>query len=124
MNERGFMYPINLCVLLIFTVFLTIQLNQYVTDKHLLKEVTINERKHYYFLCSMRGLEERMSEEEFELTGLFQYEGGAVQYYIESYSEEMYKITYYLDLGLDKKVVSVSYYDKTLKKMVKWAEKS
>ncbi|MFE8702494.1 competence type IV pilus minor pilin ComGG [Cytobacillus sp. FJAT-54145] len=123
MNERGFLYPFTLCVLLIFSTFLLVQSNLYLDEKRLLNEIEQMEKSRYYFLSSIKKMEFILAEESFENAGHLLFRDGGVHYIIEEETDR-FKITFNLTVGSNDNLMGIGYYDKVSKKMIKWIEKN
>jgi competence protein ComGG len=123
MNEKGFMYPVTLCILMLMSIFLTLHFNQYITEKKILKEVEQNERRHSYFLQSLKEVEQLVREDNYAATGSLVFKEGIVFYSIESSKESLLQITFRYDSPQGKSTIGVAYFDKELGQMTKWIEK-
>lgn len=122
MNEKGFMYPLTLCVLLLFSIFITLQVEHYVIQAKFVNDVKFSEKKQYYFLLSLKKMEELLNEEAIVTTGYFYFKGGTVNYKVEGTQASILKVTFKFDFGMSKEVIGYGYYDKHLKKMIKWTD--
>lgn len=128
MNERGFIYPVTLCLLLLFSTFLSIQFHQYISDKRFLKEIETFERNQFYFLQSIKRIEKNLNEitEETEeiqrFQGKFLYDNGVVTYTIEESGTNFVKVILRVRDESGSEVDGFGYYDKEFKQMVQWEE--
>ncbi|WP_158318832.1 competence type IV pilus minor pilin ComGG [Robertmurraya kyonggiensis] len=124
MNEKGFMFPVTLCILLLFTIFLSVQLNQYVIEKRSLIEIEHFERNQYYFLQSLQQVEKQLQEGSSETLGSFTYEKGLVTYSITSGGSNLLQITLRSKFDTTEEAMGIGYYNKELKKLTKWLERN
>lgn len=124
MNEKGFMFPITLCILLLFSIFLTIHLNQYLSDKRYLVEVEHFERNQYYFLQSLKKVENLLMLDSFNVEGTFIYEKGLVDYEIVDMNEELLRINFRLNTEEQTDLTATAYFNRNLQKMTKWVERN
>ncbi|MDQ0156406.1 competence type IV pilus minor pilin ComGG [Robertmurraya andreesenii] len=124
MNEKGFMFPVTLCILLIFMTFLSIHFNQYISEKRYLLEIEDFERNQFYFLLSMKKVESQLQEGLLTSKGNFIYEEGTVSYSISKIATDLFQITYRLNTDEQTDLVAMSYYDTNVQKMVKWLERN
>lgn len=124
-NNRGFAYPVTLCVLTLFTVLLSFQFMQLVMEKRFYEEVAQYEKNNYYFLLALKETEKRLQEsgEEYEKTGVIVYKDGTVSYSIVENGNDLLQITYRLNLPPRTEVNGLGYYNKNSGKMVNWFEK-
>lgn len=124
MNEKGFMFPVTLCILLLFTIFLSVQFNQYIIEKRFLIEIEHFERNQYYFLQSLQQIEKQLQEGSSATSGSFTYENGAVTYSITSEGSNLLQITLRSKLDTTEEAMGIGYYNKDLKKLTKWLERN
>ncbi len=124
MNEKGFMFPVTLCILLIFMTFLSIHFNQYISEKRYLLEVEDFERNQFYFLQSMKKVESQLQEGLLTSKGTLIYEEGTVSYSMSKIATDLFQITYRLNTDEQTDLVAMSYYDTNVQKMVKWLERN
>ncbi|WP_449621331.1 competence type IV pilus minor pilin ComGG [Robertmurraya sp. Marseille-Q9965] len=124
MNEKGFMFPVTLCILLLFTIFLSVQFNQYIIEKRFLIEIEHFERNQYYFLQSLQQIEKQLQEGSSATSGSFTYEKGAVTYSITSGGSNLLQITLRSKLDTTEEAMGIGYYNKDLKKLTKWLERN
>lgn len=124
-NDKGFSYPVTLCILTLFTLLLSFQFTQLVMNKRFYEEVAQYEKNSYYFLLALQETEKRLqgTGDEYEKTGVIVYEDGSVSYNIVEAGKDLLQITYRLYLPSRAEVDGLGYYDKQLKKMVNWFEK-
>lgn len=124
MNEKGFMFPVTLCILLLFSVFLMVHFNQYVSEKRLLVEIEQFERNQFYFLQSLKRLERELEAEDPNLSGSFTYERAVVSYNVVEKQVDLFQISLQLTTDSQAVLLGVGYYDKKLQKISKWIERN
>jgi hypothetical protein len=124
MNEKGFMFPVTLCILLLFSAFLMVHFNQYVSEKRLLAEVEQFERNQFYFLQSLKRLEKELQAEETNLSGSYTYERAVVSYHVVEKQVDLFQISLQLTTESQAVLLGVGYYDKKLQKISKWIERN
>lgn len=124
MNEKGFMFPVTLCILLLFSIFLTVHFHHYVTEKSFLMELEHFERNQFYFLQSLKKIERQLNEEVFDEEGTFIYEKGTVTYTTIEMGENIIRINFRLDTDTQTGLTAMCYYDTDKKKMMKWIERN
>lgn len=111
-------------MLLVTSAFLLIYTEQYLSEKKMLKETETVLKTEYYFLFSMRKLEQKLQIDEPVMSvGEFQLEDGRVNYLKEDMGATL-KITFTVTLNTGEKAIGFAYYNKSTKKMVKWVEKN
>lgn len=124
MNEKGFMFPVTLCVLLLFSLFLSVHFNQYLSEKRFMIEVEHFERNQFYFLQSLKKVERLLQEDGYASAGSFFYEKGTVTYSIASSGNDRLQINFRLNTDTQTDLTAMSYYDTELQQMVKWVERN
>jgi hypothetical protein len=124
MNNKGFIYPLSLCVFLLFIHFLFLLYGIYETKKGIEISVKSSNMQEYYFLTSLLYIEEQLATQENPvLSGQKVFLHGQVFYTITQNSATTFKIDYKLNLqGGINQVVATSYYDKEQHKMTNWVE--
>jgi len=123
-NNKGFIYPLSLCVFILFIHFLLILYGLYENKKGIEISVKNSNMQEYYFLTSLKDIEEQLvSQENFVLTGTKIFLHGQVFYTITKDTATTYKIDYKLNLqGVSNQIVATSYFDMDQHKMTKWVE--
>ncbi|WP_413361256.1 competence type IV pilus minor pilin ComGG [Robertmurraya sp. 2P01SA] len=125
MNDRGFTFPITLCVLLLFSGFLALNFHQYSIEKSLQFELAEFERNQFMFMQSFKKVENQLSNtEEVEKTGIFYFENGTVTYQINELDSTQLQILFRLVTSTGAELEGFGYYDQNLEKMVKWLERN
>lgn len=124
LNEKGFMFPVTLCILLLFSTFLSVHFNQYISDKRFLTEVEHFERNQYYFLQSLKKVENLLMMDEPYEDGAFVYEKGTVNYHIINIGEELLQINFRLNTEAQTDLTAMCYFDTKAQKVIKWIERN
>ena len=123
-NNKGFIYPLSLCVYILFIYFLFILYGIYVNKKGIEVSVKNSNMQEYYFLSTLKEIEYELSTEEHpELSGTKTFLHGDVFYTIEKNSRTTFKIDYQLIMKAGiKPIYAISYFDTEQNKMTKWIE--
>ncbi|WP_019154485.1 competence type IV pilus minor pilin ComGG [Robertmurraya massiliosenegalensis] len=125
MNDRGFTFPVTLCVLLLFTGFLAVHFHQYSIEKSFQFELAEFERNQFMFMQSLKKVENQLSNaEEVERTGIFYFENGTVTYQINELDNAQLQILFRLVTSSGAELEGFGYYDQHIEKMVKWLERN
>lgn len=122
-NESGFTYPLTLITLVIFSLFLAYYCEQYVSEKQIFTLAEKLLKQEYYMKNALAEVEQQLQSGSYEMSGVFFYKNGEIDYNISHYSEELLKITFQGKLTTMEKWSGESYYDKNSDKMVKWVER-
>ncbi|MFB6465832.1 competence type IV pilus minor pilin ComGG [Cytobacillus sp. Hz8] len=124
-NEKGFTYPLTFILFLLFTIFLSIQTELYVSEKKVLKEAEQNLEKEYYFKQAVNDIQKALQENGQDMkSGTLAYMDGEVDYLIKDLTAEVSQITFQIHFPENEKVTGMAFYDKKLKIMIKWYEKN
>lgn len=124
LNEKGFMFPVTLCIFLLFSIFLTVHVNQYIADKKYLIEVENFERNQFYFLQSLKKVESLLILDSLNEEGSFIYERGKVDYKIVDMGEGQLRINFRLNTDEQTDLTATGYFDRNLQKVSKWIERN
>lgn len=122
MNEKGFMYPVTLCILILFSIFLQVHFNHFVIEKRFSLEIEQFEKNQMHFIQSIKKVEVLLNEETYDLAGRIIYEDGTVLYTIEEIGTNLLQITFRLQVESRRDVTGLAFYDTDLRKMIKWVE--
>ncbi|MFO1443487.1 hypothetical protein KDN24_09735 [Bacillus sp. Bva_UNVM-123] len=125
-NEKGFTYPLTFCVILLFSVLLTVYIEQFLAEKRLYREAETVFKQEYYFLCSVIHVENEMQQldENALPTGNLIFTDGEVEYGVEKLTDNQFKVSFNLRMEDLPIVLGFGYYDKEVGKMIKWIEKN
>lgn len=124
-NEKGFSYPLTFCVILLAFVVLSIHFELYISEKRIIKESVTMLKQEYYFLSAMQWTEELfLKENHEEVSGVYSFSDGEVNYHSVKVTDSLYRVTFTLVMRNLPEITGFGYYDKELKKMIKWNEKN
>ena len=123
-NQKGFTYPLTLCLLILLSTILTIQIEQYITEKRMLNETETILKQDYYFLSTIESLQSQIAiSDPMPTTGFLDFNDGQVSYTIVELSEKEIEIKLILTMKRGNgEVEGSAFYDKSLGKIVKWNE--
>jgi hypothetical protein len=124
-NEKGFTLPLTLSILIAFILFLSLQVEQLLTDRKMFQETKSIFQQEYYMLSSIKKIEKKLSSGELlPSKGKMAYLDGNMDYQIDLPSGNTQKITLTLVLNSGGSAWGYGYYDKNAKKIIKWVEKN
>ena len=123
-NQKGFTYPLTLCLLILLSTTLTIQIEQYITEKRMLNETETILKQDYYFLSTIELLQSQIAiSDPMPTTGFLDFNDGQISYTIVELSERELEIKLILTMKRGNgEVEGSAFYDKSLGKIVKWNE--
>ena len=123
-NQKGFTYPLTLCLLILLSTTLTIQIEQYITEKRMLNETETILKQDYYFLSTIELLQSQIAiSDPMPTTGFLDFNDGQVSYTIVELSERELEIKLILTMKRGNgEVEGSAFYDKSLGKIVTWNE--
>lgn len=119
MNEKGFMYPISLCIFLLVSLFLTIEFNQFVSEKGIVASVNQQERRQYLFLLTSKRISEEITRGLIPVDGMATYTDTRVTYTVKRISNLHVEVTYIMIQGT-LSVKAIAQYEVGSGKLVKW----
>ncbi|MDR6998726.1 competence type IV pilus minor pilin ComGG [Neobacillus niacini] len=124
-NQAGFTYPLTLCVVLVFFLFLSIRVEQLLTERKVVNQTAILLQEEYYFLSSIKKVENRLtSTGTIQSKGSFKYGNGTMDYQADAPVNSVQRVNFTLRLSSGITVIGIGYFDTKLKRIVKWAEKN
>jgi ComG operon protein 7 len=123
-NQKGFTYPVTLCLLILLSTVLTIQIEQYITEKRMLNQTETILKQDYYFLSTIESLQSQIAiSDPMPTTGFLDFNDGQVSYTIIELSEKEIEIKLILTMKRGNgEVKGSAFYDKSLGEIVKWNE--
>lgn len=119
MNEKGFTYPLSLCLFLLTSLFLTILFSQYISEKGVMTEINQQERRQYLFLLTSKKVSDQLYNGEIPVNGVETFNDITITYSVSQISLELYEVTYTLIQGTIQ-VKAVAQYDGVTGKLTKW----
>ena len=123
-NQKGFTYPLTLCLLILLSTTLTIQIEQYITEKRMLNETETILKQDYYFLSTIELLQSKIAiSDPMPTIGFLDFNDGQISYTIVELSERELEIKLVLTMKRGNgEVEGSAFYDKSLGKIVTWNE--
>lgn len=123
-SQKGFTYPLTLCLLILLSTTLTIQIDQYLSEKRMLNETETILKQDYYLLSTIEWLQSQLAvSDPMTTSGSLSYRDGQVSYTIVELSEKELEIKLALTMNRGNGVIEGSaFYDKDLGEIVKWNE--
>lgn len=122
-NEKGFVYPLALILLVITSFLLIIHTELYLSEKRTLHEGKALLKQEYYFMNSLQTVELKLKNEEFAPHGQFQYADGLVEYSVKEIAPSLYEIQLIIKMPSHKDTIGYGYYDSDLQQIIKWVER-
>jgi hypothetical protein len=119
MNDKGFTYPLTLCLFLLTSLFLTIVFNQYISEKGVVTEINRQERRQYLFLLMSKEVSEKLLNGEVPVNGVETFNDVTIKYSVSQISLELYEVTYTLIQG-SIQIKAVAQYEGKSGKLTKW----
>lgn len=121
--QAGFTYPLTLCVLLVFFLFLSIRVEQLLAERKVANQTAILLQEEYYFLSSIKKVENMLSSTgTIQAKGSFKYINGTMDYQAEVPGGSVQKVNFTLRFSSGITVVGIGYFDIKLKRMIKWTD--
>ena len=103
-------------------MFMVIHLQQFITEERLFQETETILKQEYYLLCAVKKLEGQLQGDASTSAGSYSFQEAKVVFSKEDLgTTAKYTLTLTLNNGVQAQ--GYSYYDKNLKKMVKWVER-
>ncbi|WP_335444578.1 competence type IV pilus minor pilin ComGG [Neobacillus drentensis] len=123
-SQSGFTYPLTLCLLILFLMFLSIHIEQILSERKMGHETATILQEEYYFLSSVKKIENLFqSAGAIPLKGTLVYQKGNLGYQAETPIVYVQKVNFTLNLYSGEMVYGIGYFDTRTKKLIKWVEK-
>lgn len=124
-NNKGYTYPFMLMLLVLFSMYLSFQIQFFLSEKGLYHESFKILKQEYYMHLTVKKIEASLINNSLSVgTGEYDFHNGTATFVIESISSSLLKATITIRLDTLEKNVGFAYYDKTQKKMTKWVERN
>jgi hypothetical protein len=125
-NEKGFTYPLTLCLLILFSMVLVIHIDQYVIEKRMFMETETILKQDYYLLSTVRKIESTLAAINGETVnaGSFDFYDGHADFQIKKITDTIWEINIQLMTGKKTVITGIAYYDSGSQKVIQWIERS
>ncbi|MCM2531677.1 ComGG family competence protein [Neobacillus pocheonensis] len=121
-TEKGFTYPLTLCVLILFLLFFSFHVEQLLTERKMAHETATILLEDYYFLSTVKKIEKMYQSTGIQTKGTFKYSNGIMDYQAETLIGTSQKVNFTLRLNTGETIIGSGYFDTKLKRMIKWVE--
>ncbi|WP_312471747.1 competence type IV pilus minor pilin ComGG [Neobacillus sp.] len=122
-NEKGFTYPLTLCLLLLFLLFFSLHVEQLLTERKMAHETAVILQQEYYFLSSVKKIEGIFQTGgTIPSKGTITYVNGNMDYQAETPTGYVQKVNFTLRLRSDEAIIGRGFFDTRTKKLIKWVE--
>ena len=124
-NEKGFTYPLTLCMFILFSMMLAIHIDQYVIEKRMFIETETILKQDYYLLSCVRKVETILAtNSETVNSGSFEFYDGHADFQIKKKTDTILEINIQLMTGKKLVIIGMAYYDTDKQKVIQWIERS
>ncbi|MEH7484365.1 competence type IV pilus minor pilin ComGG [Neobacillus drentensis] len=123
-NEKGFTYPLTLCLIIIFLLFFSVRIEQLLSERKMAHETAIILQEEYYFLSSVKKVEVIFQKSGIlPVKGTISFVNGTMDYQVETPTGYVQKVNFTLHLlAVDKTFIGRGYFDTRTKRLSKWVE--
>lgn len=123
-NEKGFTYPLTLCLLIIFLLFLSGRIEVLLSERKMAHETDIILLEEYYFLSSVKKIEGIFQTSgTLPAKGTIKFVKGTMDYQAETPSGYVQKVNFTFHLNSDDVTSNGrGYFDTRTKRLTKWLE--
>lgn len=122
-SEKGFTYPLTLCLLIVFLLFFSMHVDQLLMERKIAHETSSIQQEEYYFLSSVKKVEALyQSGAALPLKGSWLYSNGSMVYQADLPIGNTQKVTFNLVLNSGIAVSGSGSFDLVTKKLTKWME--
>ncbi|WP_160721655.1 competence type IV pilus minor pilin ComGG [Bacillus sp. USDA818B3_A] len=122
-NQRGFTYPLTLCILLLFLIFFSMHIEQLLSEQKMAEETTALLRQEYYFLSTAKKIELLyQTKGTIPSKGTYVYAHGTMDYRAETPSAYVQIVDFTLVIQRREPVVGFGYFDTRSRSLIKWVQ--
>jgi competence protein ComGG len=123
-NEKGFTYPLTLCLVILFLSFFSLRIEQILSVRKMAHETDIILQEEYYFQSSAKKVEVIFQTSgSLPSKGTFSFFKGTMNYQADPPSGTIQKVNFTLFLHAgDKTYIGRGYFDTRNKRLTKWIE--
>ncbi|WP_180247414.1 competence type IV pilus minor pilin ComGG [Bacillus sp. AFS031507] len=123
-NEKGFTYPLTLCLIIIFLLFFSVRIEQLLSERKMAHETAIILQEEYYFLSSVKKVEVIFQKSGIlPVKGTISFVNGTMDYKAETPNGYVQKVNFTLHLlAVDKTFIGRGYFDTRTKRLSNWVE--
>ena len=121
-NEKGFLYPLTLCFILLFTTVFLLSMGHFLNMKKMTRETENVLKMDTYLLRTVQLLEETFAAEDLEPTGTIVFTEVQAEYSIIKMTESVWDITIFMKKDGMTVFKAHAYYDYDLQRIYKWIE--
>ncbi len=122
-NQKGFTYPLTLCLLILFLLFFSMNVERLLSERKLIHETETVLKQEYYYLSTVKKIEKIFaSEGTLPAKGRIHYQEADMSYQADPAAGFSQKVSFTLHLNSGITVVGEGVFDTRTKKLMKWTE--
>jgi hypothetical protein len=122
-NEKGFTYPLVLCLLIVFLAFFSLLVERLLTERKQAHETSVLLQEEFYFLSSVKKVENMLqSGGQIPAKGTINFQNGKADFQADSPAGYLQKVQFTLRLNSGETMNGKGFIDTRLKRFVKWAD--
>ncbi|WP_042458345.1 competence type IV pilus minor pilin ComGG [Neobacillus dielmonensis] len=122
-RDAGFTYPLTLCLLIIFILFFSMQIEQFMANRKLSHETGTILLEEYYLHASVIKVEGLLQKEgTIPARGTYDFQKGGIVFIPETINGNVQSVNFTLTLQSGEIVIGRGYFDMNLKKFIRWVE--
>ena len=121
-NESGFMYPLSICMLLLFSFFLALVVESGAAERRIRHEAGTFAKGEYLMLSAVLKAEKQLEEGRLPAAGSFAFTDATADYAIRALSDSVVEVNFVLSMESEMQWIGTLHYDKELKRSIHWYE--
>ncbi|MFJ5718311.1 competence type IV pilus minor pilin ComGG [Neobacillus sp. NPDC093127] len=122
-NQKGFTYPLTLCLLVLFLLFFSMHIERLQSKRMMAHETAAILQQEYYFLSSVKKIEVIFQAGgSIPSKGTITYINGTMDYQAETPSGYVQKVNFTLRTKAGDAIFCRGFFDTRTKKLIKWVE--
>lgn len=120
-SQKGFTYPLTLCLLIIFLLFFSMEVEKLLSERKLGHESAVILQEEYYYLSSVKKFENQAQVSgTIPSKGTFGFQKGNMDFLADPPSGYVQRVSFTLRLYSGELVNGKGYFDTRSKKLIKW----
>ncbi|MBL4951417.1 hypothetical protein JK635_04070 [Neobacillus sp. YIM B02564] len=122
-NEKGFTYPLTLCLLIVFLLFFSMNVGRLLFERKVAHETETILQQEYYYLSTVKKIEKTIEATgSIPKNGKIPYQEGVMDYKTELPAGDSQKVNFTLRLHSGITAYGSGVFDLQTMKLIKWTE--
>lgn len=122
-SEKGFTYPLTLCLLILFLLFFSMRTDQLLIKRMIAHQSAVILQEEYYYLSTVKKVENVFQTSgSIPANGTIPYQNGTMEYQADVPAGYSQKVQFTIRMKTGEIVTGRGFFDTRTKKLIKWQE--